>query len=94
MNLKLWNTLTELDQKVLLDAAEKQVVGRWDVFLAEDEEYRKKMEDFGLKIIIPTEEELKAFADAVRKDVWPQLDQYMGKALVDICREQVGIEVK
>ena len=94
MNLKLWDTLTESDQKVLLDAAEKQVVGRWDVFLAEDEEYRKKMEDFGLKIIIPTEEELKAFADAVRKDVWPQLDQYMGKALVDICREHVGIEVK
>ena len=78
----------------MLDAAEKQVVGRWDVFLAEDEEYRKQMEDFGLKIIIPTEEELKAFADAIHKDVWPQLDQYMGKTLVDICREHVGIEVK
>jgi len=94
LNLKLWNTLTEFDQKVLLDAAEKQVVGRWDVFLAEDEEYRKQMEDFGLKIIIPTDEELKTFAAAVRKDVWTQLDGYMGKALVDICREHVGIEVK
>jgi len=94
MNLELWNTLTEADQKVLLEAAEKQVQGRWDFFLSEDEEYRKKMEEFGLKIIIPTEEELEAFADAIRKDVWPELDQYMGKALVDICREHVGIEVK
>ena len=91
MNLKLWNTLTEFDQKVLLNAAEKQVVGRWDVFLAEDEEYRNKMEDFGLKIIIPTEEQLKLFADTVRKDVWPELEPIMGKALVDICREHVGI---
>jgi len=94
MNLELWNTLTEDDQKVVLEAAEKQVQGRWDFFLAEDEEYRQKMEEFGLNIILPTEEELEAFADAVRKDVWPELDQYMGKALVDICREHVGIEVK
>jgi len=94
MNLKLWNTLTKEDQKVLLDAAEKQVQGRWDYFLKEDEEYRNKMEEFGLKVIIPTKEELKTFADAVRKDVWPELEQYMGKSLVDTCREHVGIEVK
>ena len=66
--------------------------GRWDYFLSEDEQYRKEMEEFGLKIIIPTDEELKSFADAIRKDVWPELDQYMGKALVDICREQVGLK--
>lgn len=94
MNLELWNTLTEDDQKVLLEAAEKQVQGRWNYFLAEDEEYRQKMEEFGLKIILPTEEELEVFANAIRTDVWPELDQYMGKALVDICREHVGIEVK
>ena len=52
------------------------------------------MEEFGLKIIIPTEEELEVFAGIIRREVWPELDQYMGKALVDICRERVGIEVK
>jgi len=46
MNLDLWNTLTEEDQLVLLDAAENQVAGRWEVFLQEDEEYRQKMEEF------------------------------------------------
>ncbi len=94
MNLKLWNTLSKDDQNVLLEAAERQVKGRWDVFLKEDEEYRKKLKDFGLKVIIPTDQELKAFADAIRKDVWPALDNYMGKTLVDICREHVGIKVK
>lgn len=94
MNLDLFNKQTPHDQKVLLEAAEKQVKGRWDVFLAEDEEYRQKMKDFGLKILMPTDAELKNFADAIRKDVWPKLDGIMGKALVDICREHAGMKVK
>lgn len=94
VNLDLWNTLTEHDQGVLSEAAERQVDGRWDYFLKEDEEYRKKMKDFGLKIIMPTDQEFKAFADAIRKDVWPKLEDYMGKALVDLCRKKVGMEVR
>jgi len=94
MNLDLFNKQTAHDQKVLLEAAERQVNGRWDVFLTEDEEYRQKMKDFGLKILMPTDAELKAFADAIRKDVWPKLDAYMGKTLVDMCRKRVGMEVK
>jgi len=90
MNLDLWNTLTEEDQLVLLDAAENQVAGRWEVFLQEDEEYRQKMEEFGLKVIVPTDDELRNFAEAVRKDVWPQLEELMGKTLIDYCRKQVG----
>lgn len=94
MNLDLWNKLTKQDQTVLLEAAERQVNGRWDHFLKEDEEYRKKMEEFGMKILVPSDKELKVFAEAIRKDVWPKLDNYMGKALVDICRKQVGIPLK
>ncbi len=93
MNLDLWNILTEEDQQIILDAAEKQVAGRWEVFLKEDEEYRQKLEEFGLKVIIPTDDELRNFAEAIRKDVWPQLEPLMGKSLIDYCREQVGIPV-
>lgn len=93
MNLDLWNTLTEEDQQVILDAAEKQVSGRWEVFLEEDEEYRQQMEEFGLKVIIPTDDELRNFAEAIRSDVWPELEPLMGKSLIDYCREQVGLQV-
>jgi len=94
MNLDLFNKQTKHDQKVLLEAAETQVKGRWDYFLKEDEEYRQKMKEFGLKILMPTDQELKAFAKAIREDVWPKLDAYMGKTLVDMCRKKVGMEVK
>jgi hypothetical protein len=54
-----------------MEAAERQVRGRWDYFLGEDEEFRQKLRDFGLKVLVPTDAELKAFAKAIREDVWP-----------------------
>lgn len=94
MNLALFDKLTKQDQQVLLDAAQKQVTARWDYFLKEDEEYRQKLKEYGLKVLIPTDAELKAFAKAIREDVWPQMEPLMGKALVDRCRKAVGMEVK
>ena len=94
INLKLFNELSEADQKVLIEAAERQVQSRWDYFLKEDEEYRQKLKDFGLKVLVPTDPELKAFAKAIREDVWPKMEPLMGKTLVDRCREAVGMPVK
>jgi TRAP-type C4-dicarboxylate transport system substrate-binding protein len=94
MNLKLFNKLDKKDQKILMDAAEKQVKGRWDYFLEEDEQYRQKLKEFGLQVLMPTDKELKAFAKAIREDVWPKMEPLMGKALVDRCRKEVGMEVK
>ena len=94
MNLDLWNKLTEHDQQVMMEAAERQVQGRWDYFLKEDEEYRQKLKDFGLKVLVPTDQELKAFAKAIRQDVWPKMEPLMGKSLVDRCRKEVGMPVK
>jgi TRAP-type C4-dicarboxylate transport system substrate-binding protein len=94
MNLDLWNTLTEHDQKVLLDAAQKQCDGRWDFFLEEAEIFKQKMRDFGMKVIQPKDEVLKGFAQAVRHDVWPQLEDLMSKDLIDLCRKNVGMKVE
>ena len=94
VNKKKFDALTEHDQNVLMEAAEKQVKGRWEYFLTEDEDYRKKLKEYGLKVLVPTDAELKAFAKAVRGEVWPELEPLMGKLLVDRCRESVGMPVK
>jgi hypothetical protein len=70
------------------------VKGRWDYFLGEDEEFRQKLRDFGLKVLVPTDAELKNFAKAIREDVWPKMEPLMGKTLVDLARKHVGMEVK
>lgn len=94
VNMDKWDKLTEQDREVLTSAAQKQVDGRWDFFLKEDEDYRQKMKDYGMKVIIPTDEQLKGFATKVRTEVWPKLEDLMGKKLIDKCRENVGIAVK
>ncbi|MDZ7759262.1 MAG: TRAP transporter substrate-binding protein DctP [Desulfovermiculus sp.] len=94
INLDLWNNLIEEDQQVLINAAQKQVEGRWDYFLQEDELYRQKLRDAGMKVIVPTEEQLERFAHKVRTEVWVELESLLGKALVDRCRENVGMEVE
>ncbi|GAH68665.1 unnamed protein product, partial [marine sediment metagenome] len=94
MNLDVWNSLAEQDQKVLVEAAEMQALARWDDFLADGERYRQRMADEGITIIMPTEEELGKFATVVRTDVWPKLEELMGKTLVDYCRSQVGMKVE
>jgi len=94
LNLETWNKLTEQDQDVLVAAAQKQVDLRWDYFLQEDEDYRQKMKDYGMKVLMPTDAQLKGFAHKIRTEVWPELEDLMGKALVDQCRKAVGLEVK
>ena len=94
MNLDLWNSLTEEDQQILVAAAQKQVDGRWDYFLEEDELYRQKMRDYGMKVIMPTDEQLKGFAHKIRTEVWPEMESLVGKAIVDRCRRNVGMEVE
>jgi len=94
MNHEKWDKLTKQDQQAVISAAQHQVDGRWDYFLQEDEEYRQKMKDYGMKVLMPTEAQLQGFATKVRTEVWPELEKLMGKAIIDKCREGVGMEVK
>ena len=47
-----------------------------------------------MKVIVPTDAQLKKFAEKVRTVVWPELDKVVGKSLMDICRKHAGMMVK
>jgi len=94
LNLDIFNALSAEDQKVLVEAADRQAREYWLVVEAEDEKYRQEMADYGLEIIILTEAELEYIAHVIRTDVWPELEPLVGKAVMDICREAVGIPVE
>ncbi len=47
-----------------------------------------------MNVIVPTDEQLKQFAAKVRTEVWPKLEELIGKGLVNKCRENVGIPVE
>jgi len=94
INRKAFNSLTKEDQKIMIEAAERQGEKQWELVAAQDEEYRKKMAERGLKIIMLSDAELEKIATAIRTDVWPELDKIVGKALMDLARKQVGMPVK
>jgi TRAP-type C4-dicarboxylate transport system substrate-binding protein len=94
LNLDIFNSLTPADQKVVLDAANRQVSEYWPIVEADDEKYRQEMADYGLEILVPTQAEFEHIADVIRTDVWPELEELVGKAVVDTMREAVGIPVE
>ena len=92
LHKKLWDELSPEDQKIIIAAIDRQVAGRWDYVMQEDEQYRKEMEKAGLKVIMLSEEELAKCAAAIRKDVWPEMEAMVGKAIMDKIYEAVGIK--
>ncbi|MCK4387948.1 MAG: DctP protein, partial [Dehalococcoidia bacterium] len=94
LNLDEYNALSEADQKILVEAADRAASGYWLKVEADDEKYRQEMADYGLEVIVFTKAELDNIADAIRTDVWPELEPLVGKAIMDMCREAVGIPVE
>ena len=92
LHKKLWYELTPEDQKILIEAADKQVKGRWEYMMKEDDQYREEMEKAGLKIIMLSNKELEKCAAAIRKDVWPEMEKLVGKAIMDKIYAEVGIK--
>ena len=91
INKNLWDGLSAADQKIISDAANTQIMGRWDLIEAEDETYRQEMKDFGLEIIMLTDEELANCAEKVRKETWPLMEGLVGKAIMDQIYAELGI---
>ncbi|HEX78312.1 MAG TPA: DctP protein [Dehalococcoidia bacterium] len=92
MNLDFFNKLAPVDQKILEDVASWLGTLRWLEVAAEDEEYRQKMRDYGMEIIMLTDEELTKCAEKVRREVWPIAEELVGKELMNILYEAVGVK--
>lgn len=83
MNRPLWDSLSEEDQQIILDAANAQSDIDFAVAKEREEEYRQKMRDYGIEVMFPTPEELEVLAASIRDDVWPELGDRYGQALMD-----------
>jgi len=91
INKDLWDGLSDADRKVIADAANTQIMGRWDYIEEEDEKYRDEMEDFGLEIIMLTNAELAKCAGKVREETWPVMEAIVGRAIMDEIYSALGI---
>ena len=51
------------------------------------------MEDYGIKVITPTEDELNALRDRIRAEVWPKLADDLGPDTIDEICDIYGVEL-
>jgi TRAP-type C4-dicarboxylate transport system substrate-binding protein len=92
VNLDLWNKLSPEDQEVLQTAALEESAVQWERAAAEDEKYRQMLKDeYDWEIVILTPEQLTVIADHVRKEVWPKMEDLVGKELMDRIYKESGI---
>jgi TRAP-type C4-dicarboxylate transport system substrate-binding protein len=92
VNMDLWNKISPEDQEVMLKAAVEESMIQWERADAVDQEYRQKLVDeYGWEIVILSQEQLDAIAGHVRKEVWPKMEEIVGKELMDRIYEESGI---
>ncbi len=92
INMDIWDKLPADVQKGLQEAANEASALRWAQVETEDEDYIKILkEENNWTIVTLTDAELAACADAVRKDVWPELKEMLGEDLFNKAMKGVGL---
>ncbi|WP_286846919.1 MULTISPECIES: TRAP transporter substrate-binding protein DctP [Aminobacterium] len=91
MNKKAWEALSPDLQKIVKEVAQKYADTSFAIAEAEDKSYMGKMSEAGIKVIIPTDEQLKKIATKVRKNTWPIMENVVGKEVMDKALSGLGI---
>ncbi len=89
MNMKLWKSLSQNDQKIIQGACLKQSELRYDFNEQDDLKYMELLRKEGANIIKLTPAQLDVCAAKVRKEGWPVLEETIGKALMDKIKASV-----
>jgi len=93
INKDIWDKLPADVQAAMQEAANEASAIRWGQVETEDEEYRNILKnDFGWQIVMLTDEELKACADKVRREVWPKMKDLLGEELYTEVRLNSMVE--
>jgi TRAP-type C4-dicarboxylate transport system substrate-binding protein len=90
MNNDAWMELDAEDQGIIEDAAQQVIQKKFADAKAEDDKWIKTAQEDGMKYIEPTEEEMAAWVSEVRAEVWPLVEEKIGKELMDEIRAKAS----
>ncbi|MFE8696417.1 TRAP transporter substrate-binding protein DctP [Cytobacillus sp. FJAT-53684] len=87
VNQDVWNKLADKDQESVLEIAASLEESAFKQAEEEDLKYDELIEKEGIEVIDFTEEEIKAYANKVRKEVWPKIEGQYGDTFQEIKKE-------
>ncbi len=90
MNQGSWENLSEDEQKVVADAANTVMNEAFEQAQERDQYYIQQAKDAGMTYIEPSEEQLNEMAKRVREEVWPLMEDRVGKDIMDKIRANAG----
>ena len=79
VNRGLYNSLSEADQKALLDAAQEVTKERFAEVEKADQAFLQQMRDAGIEVVVLDGPTLEKFARVTREEVWPQIQDEVGE---------------
>ncbi|NCC57452.1 MAG: hypothetical protein EOM17_07465 [Synergistales bacterium] len=86
---KVWDRISEADQKVILKAVNEQADKSFADSKAEDVEFQQKLADFGVKIIPIPDKEMAEIAETIRNTTWAKLEKTYGKETLEKIKESL-----
>ncbi len=89
MNAELWDELSDDDKKIVSEAGKAFEERRISMMEAETAEQEKKLEDYGIKILRLSDEELNVIAQKVREKVWPVVREIVGEKVFDEGKSKI-----
>lgn len=89
MNLNLFNSLSEADQQIVLNAFARQSMESFELAETEDDYWMGRLEEIGVTVIKLSDEDVQMLADFVRTNTWPKLEEIYTKELMDGLRAHI-----
>lgn len=94
MNRSSWDSLDDEAKKIVADAASVAIEKQFQGGKATDEDWRKKATDGGMTFVELTPAEFAAAVEAVRGKVWAEMEEKVGKYLMDELRSKASTPPK
>lgn len=88
INNEVWESLSPEDQKLFMETAQELQLKSVGVAQKEDQEYLKKLEEFGMEVTTFTDEEIAQMANKVREVVWPKLEKRVSAEIMEKLEAQ------
>jgi TRAP-type C4-dicarboxylate transport system substrate-binding protein len=90
INLDLWNSLSEEDQKILMDAGLELEKQRLAGAEADEGVFAQKLRDYGIETMTFSENELAKFTEKAHNNVWPAVKDDIGAEFMERLAAELG----
>ena len=88
---KSLSKLSDEDRQIVIDVFNEQSEKSFSVAQENEEVYKKKLaDDYGVKVVEYTPEQLETAADFIRDKTWTRLEADLTKEIIDSCRAEVA----